>query len=164
MISWGSKVGTLPPCWNLLAWVGLGTPCEQALSFLPISHHHGPMLLLKRSCKISGWNCLSVEGDWCPDDFFQTRQIIHWQRAFIHPPSTAVSKRLNGDGWKSSTSFPTLAADAQLHVGALASSSPIRCIRLLPLLGVPGDQLVQFLRRLVLVEIQSSSSFRLFNN
>ena len=25
MISWGSKVGTLPPCWDLLTWVGLGT-------------------------------------------------------------------------------------------------------------------------------------------
>ena len=25
MVSWGSKVGTLPPCWDLLTWVGLGT-------------------------------------------------------------------------------------------------------------------------------------------
>ena len=85
MISWGSKVGTLPPCWNLLAWVGLGTPCEQALSFLPISHHHGPILLLKR-CKISGWNCLSVEGDWCPDDF-RPNPTDHPLTARIHPSS-----------------------------------------------------------------------------
>ena len=25
MVSWGSQVGTLPPCWDLLTWVGLGT-------------------------------------------------------------------------------------------------------------------------------------------
>ena len=25
MVCWGSKVGTLSPCWNLLTWVGLGT-------------------------------------------------------------------------------------------------------------------------------------------
>ena len=31
-ISWGSKVGILPPCWDLLTWVGLGTPCEPALT------------------------------------------------------------------------------------------------------------------------------------
>ena len=30
MISWGLKVRTLPPCWDLLTWVGLGTPCEPA--------------------------------------------------------------------------------------------------------------------------------------
>jgi hypothetical protein len=24
-ISWGSKIGTLPPCWDLVTWVGLGT-------------------------------------------------------------------------------------------------------------------------------------------
>jgi hypothetical protein len=24
-VCWGPKVETLPPCWNLLAWVGLGT-------------------------------------------------------------------------------------------------------------------------------------------
>ena len=32
MISWGSKVGALPLCWDLLTWVGLKTPCELALS------------------------------------------------------------------------------------------------------------------------------------
>ena len=25
IIFWGSKVGTLPPCWDSLTWVGLGT-------------------------------------------------------------------------------------------------------------------------------------------
>ena len=28
MTSWGSKVTTLSPCWDLLAWVGISTPCE----------------------------------------------------------------------------------------------------------------------------------------
>ena len=31
LISWGSEVGTLPPCWDLLRWVGRGTLCELAL-------------------------------------------------------------------------------------------------------------------------------------
>ena len=36
MVSWGSKVGTLPPHWDLLPWVGLGTLCGPALSELSL--------------------------------------------------------------------------------------------------------------------------------
>ena len=33
VVTRGSKVGTLPPCWDLLTWVGLG-PCVNHPSYL----------------------------------------------------------------------------------------------------------------------------------
>ena len=40
MMSWSSKVGTSPLCWDLLTWVGLGSwdPRERILSTLLIWH------------------------------------------------------------------------------------------------------------------------------
>ena len=40
MVFLGSNVGTFPPRWDLLTWVGLGTPCE------PTSSYHKPPPLL----------------------------------------------------------------------------------------------------------------------
>ena len=37
VITWGSQVGTLPPCWDLLTWVGLGTPCRLALNIVLVT-------------------------------------------------------------------------------------------------------------------------------
>ena len=33
MVSRGSKAGTLPPCWDVLPWVGLRTLCELVFSW-----------------------------------------------------------------------------------------------------------------------------------
>ena len=63
-LQWGSKVGTLPPCWDLLRQVGLGIPCELALRASPhMTLHYPPTLRRPNLVTYLNWD-LYLSGLW----------------------------------------------------------------------------------------------------